>query len=171
MYKLSEGIGDSAEMYFGMAPYQMRKKIFYPEWEKIKEEYRKEEKKKNLNQFLSYLRRKGYIEVPEGKSLREGFKLTKKGRIKAIEGIEGDKKKEKRKDGKMILLMYDIPERKRKLRNIFRNTLISLDYQLLQKSIWVSDKEVLRETEIAIDNIGINNYVNIFLINNIKVHK
>jgi hypothetical protein len=170
MHKISEGVGDSLEGYAGMAPYQMRNKILHPRWEEIKKEYQKQEKKKSFSQFVSYLKQRGYIEPVEGVSLKEGFRITRKGRFKILKD-NGPNEIKKRKDSKAILLMYDIPEKKRKSREIFRKTITSLGYEILQKSVWMTERDVLKETEKTIDELKIDEYVNIFLISGIKVHK
>ncbi len=171
MYKTLEGVGDIADAYAEMAPHALRKRAFYPDWTRLEKEYKREKKKKNFNQFVSYLKQQGYIVPTEGYSVWEGVKLTQKGREKAMEGMTGEKKKKRRKDCKMILLMYDIPEKEKRSRHIFRRAIQSLDYQLMQKSVWVTEKDVLQETEELIRNLNIENYVNIFIIDEIKIQQ
>lgn len=88
-----------------------------------------------------------------------------------MEGKRKGTKWQNRKDGKMIMLMYDIPKRKQRVRQAFRSALEFLGYQMLQKSVWVSSKDVVEETERAVREYGLGDCVNLFVIEKVRVQK
>jgi hypothetical protein len=144
--------------------------VINPEWRKLRLAYEKKRRKRSFVQFLSYLKKRGYIKTPTGKSVG-ALQLTKKGKQKALEGRKRGSALAPRKDGKMIMLMYDIPKSKQYVRKAFRNELEFLDYQLLQKSVWVSDKDVMEETESIVREYNLSPNVNIFIIEKVRVQK
>ncbi len=94
--------------------------------------------RQGINRSLSRLLKYGYIEfkIEHGK---KRLRLTPKGeRCAALMG-EGKlaPKKPKRWDGKWRMLVFDIPERRRVVRNGIRATLMSLGFYRLQDSVWV----------------------------------
>ena len=110
----------------------------------------------------------GYITIPKGESVGI-LRLTVKGKEKAVEGGKKARTLPSRKDGKMIMLMYDIPKKKQRIRQAFRGALEYLDYQMLQKSVWVSSKDVLEETERAVREYDLEDCVNFFVIEKIRI--
>lgn len=164
LYEVHEGL-ENLHQTFG---FRSMNDVVAPEIRKLRLRYEQKKRKKTFSQFMSYLKRQGYIKVPEGKSV-SFFQLTKKGRQKALEGKRKTIKFPVRKDGKMIMLMYDIPESKRHVRHAFRDALEFLGYQMLQKSVWVSSKDVLVETERAVREYGLEDCVNIFVLEKIRL--
>ncbi len=122
--------------------------------------------RKQFFQFINYLKRKGYIEIANLKE-KQCILLTPRGENKVLKLRFKLTNKKKRKDKKWIMIMYDIPEKKRRNRGLLREVLQSLEYQRLQKSIWVSPYDVLKETKKAIVEYSLDSYVNIFLIEKI----
>ena len=69
-----------------------------------------------------------------------GFiKLTEKGEVKLqlLKIHDWSLNKPKKWDGKWRMLIFDIPERKRPLREKIRNTLLDIGFQRLQDSVWI----------------------------------
>lgn len=146
------------------------KDIVAPEWRELRLVYEKQRRARSFTQFISYLKRMGYIAVPTGESVGV-LRLSAKGKKKAFEGKKKTRTLLSRKDGKMIMLMYDIPKRKQHVRQAFRSALEFLEYQMLQKSVWVSNKDVLEETERTVREYRLDDCVNLFVIEKIKVQK
>ena len=67
------------------------------------------------------------------------------------------------------MLMYDIPVDKNRERHLFRRQLQCLNYQQLQKSIWVCPYDVFKETEKMINSMYLSKFIKIFLIKEIKI--
>lgn len=146
------------------------KDIVSPEWRELRLAYEKKKHKRSFSKFISYLKRMGYLKTPSGESVGI-LRLTEKGMKKALAGYKATRALPPRKDGKMIMLMYDIPKRKEHVRQAFRGALEFLDYQMLQKSVWVSAKDVLEETKRVVREHGLDDCVNLFVIGKIQVQK
>ena len=91
---------------------------------------KKQAVKKSFNKLVS----QGYIEVKGGKAI-----LTQKG--EGFATLLGENllspRKPKRWDKKWRILIFDIPESKKKQREYIRMTLINLGFIRLQDSVWV----------------------------------
>lgn len=115
-------------------------------------------KKSALAQALKRLREKGYIEKSldnkdESKII---FKLTEVGReflllSKSEEDIEWD--------GKWRIVVFDIPERKRIIRDILRNRLRLWGFKQWQKSVWASKKNLTNKLRVLVKDLGIEDWV------------
>lgn len=113
-------------------------------------------KKKSVNTF-NYLKRRGLIEVKrEGYDARitltkEGKKLAGKYQIDDLE-IESPKKWDK----KYRLIIFDIPNATRLMRDILRRKLKEWRFYPLQKSVWVHAFDCKAEIELLREFLGIN---------------
>ena len=90
----------------------------------------------SINAARSRLLKKGLIERDSRKFLR----LTKRGtqELKRIHAREKSRRKPARWDGRWRILIFDFPKRRGgTLRNSVRNSLRSVGFVLLQKSVWV----------------------------------
>ncbi len=115
-------------------------------------------KKSNLSIAIRQLREKGYIDKEkDGNKLI--IKLTQSGKDKAI--ISQVLKNEVW-DGKWRIVVFDIPEDKRKVRNIFRGRLKIWGFKPWQKSVWVSKKNIRKALRDYVKEIGIEKWVKIF---------
>lgn len=126
------------------------------------DKYRHGKNKKVFNNLVYYAKRKGLITTKslEGKP---AIMITKEGLGKALKAnfiMEGEKK---RKDGKWIMLIFDIPEKYRKSRDLLRSILHNLGYKMLQQSVWVTPYDVLDTTEKLLLMHSLEKYVKIFL--------
>ena len=92
------------------------------------------QKRQTIRKSLTRLVAHGYITVSGGKA-----HLTLKGEQFAALLGEGKlaPKKPRRWDGKWRILIFDIPERRRKAREQTRRTLSTLGFKRLQDSVWV----------------------------------
>ena len=77
---------------------------------------------RDFAKFIYYLKTKNYIKVKnlEGK---KGIILTKEGIDKALKASFKMEEKEKRKDGKWTMLIFDMPSKNRKARTLMRSIL------------------------------------------------
>jgi len=67
------------------------------------------------------------------------------------------------------MVIFDIPERKRTLRDILRENLQILGFKYLQKSIWVCPYDVLEEVQNLIAKYELEKYVKTFLIEELEI--
>ena len=158
VYRAMEGLND---FHRTLVPRGMREAM-NPELRQLRRKYEKRRSTQQFSKLVYDLKRRGVIKV-QG----EGVLLTVKGREEALRIRWKLTESQKRNDGKMVMVMYDLPEKQRKMRDIFRSVLVSLGYQEFQKSIWVSKKKVEHETEEAIREYDLWTYVRLFIIEEI----
>ncbi len=110
--------------------------------------------KSALSQALGRLKKSGMIEDArvDNKLL---FKLTQGGKdlIPELLGKEYDW------DGKWRMVVFDIPESKRIVRNLFRRNLKKWGFKPLQKSVWVSKRDCYQRLNSYIADLGIKPWV------------
>lgn len=117
------------------------------------------EKESVRNNFYN-LNKNGYIEKSDGY-----FKINKKGE----ELLNKNKKKYLRnfnptenKNPKNLLLLYDIPEDKKKERDWFRKTLVKYSFIMIQRSVWVGPSPLPKEFLDYVKLIGLKNSIKTF---------
>ena len=118
---------------------------YHPMWED------RNFKKSEFSQALKRLREGGFIseERVDEKLL---FKLTDSGKFLIDEP-------EEEWDGRWRIVIFDIPEEKRVIRNLFRRNLKKWGFKHLQKSVWINKKNVYNKLEEYIKNLGIEKWV------------
>ncbi len=125
--------------------------------------YRRDMNKRAFSQLVYYLKCKNYIKV-ENLAGKKAVMLTKKGLSKAFIAKWTFEEKRKRKDGKWIMIIFDIPKRHSKARALLRSILKNLGYKLFQHSVWVTAYDVSNQTESLLQMHSLDGYVKIFLI-------
>lgn len=169
LYNFMEGIENMVPDFLSQ-PLTMRKAAC-PDVFGFRRAYEKKRKRKDFAKLISYLKRKNLIKI-EGPKEKKAIVLTSKGKEKVLRirrKIFLSLPKKKRKDGKWIMIAFDILEQKRKIRDYFREKLLELGFQMLQKSIWVCPYDILDELREIIRNLGIERNVKIFLIEEAEV--
>ncbi len=111
----------------------------------------------SLSRAIYELKRYGYLEEVEIKNTK-GLKLTKKAKIKILSA--GKKKKW---DGLWRLIAFDIEEKRKKTRDIFRHKLEELGCQPIQKSLWITPLDISEQLEELIDLLNLRNNVEYFV--------
>lgn len=129
--------------------------------------YNKKKRKWAFANFVWHLKKNGYIKA-KGLEPREGIILTQKGMERVLKTALKKVKKKKRRDGNWLMLIFDIPEKKRKLRDLLRENLQILGFKLLQKSIWVCPYDILEQVQGIIQKYNLEKYVKIFLIKEVE---
>jgi len=94
-------------------------------------------KKKNFYTSLSRLKSRGYIRKDSST-----FRLTRKGEKEAFFAYMDARAalhepKKQKWDGQWRMIIFDVPEKKRKYRDYLRQMLKTLGFKELQKSTWV----------------------------------
>jgi len=129
----------------------------------IFEKYQKDKKRKTFSNLIYYLKRKNYIKIKNLES-KPAIILTKKGINRALEVSFKIEEKIKRKDGKWAMLIFDVPEKHRKSRDLLRSILYNLGYKMFQQSVWITPYDVSEKTEKLLQLHDLDSYVKIFLI-------
>lgn len=110
-----------------------------------------------IYQAVNDLREKGFIKTEkDGRKIL--LRLTDKGREEAI-----IKKllAEEKWDGEWRIVIFDIPEKHRKLRRILRSKLREWEFELWQKSVWASKKDVTVPLRKFIGEVGLSDWVRV----------
>ncbi len=108
-----------------------------------KERQKQRKQQKEYYSSLAYLKKQNYIkEIKKGN--KKYYKLTPKGDKKNLfiqTLVYSQQNKNKVKNKKLLkhLVIFDIPERERRFRTLFRRCLYNLGYDLVQKSCFISN--------------------------------
>ncbi len=137
-------------------------------WDMLKNERIAKKKKEDFSRFVRRLKDRGYLNIKDSKN-RKAVILTSKG-MKRIFNIKIKLEEKKRRvDKKWQMVLFDIPEKKRKVRDSFRKQLKYLGYQRLQKSIWVCPYDVLETTQQLIKYHKLERFVRLLLVEEVKI--
>lgn len=106
-----------------------------------------------ISQAIKRLREKGYLEttVDAGKVI---VKLTELG-----EDALGLMEDNKPWDKKWRIVIYDIPEENKVVRDLFRRRLKEWNFQLWQQSTWITKKDITEKLRKVIKKLGISKWV------------
>ncbi len=120
-------------------------------------------KKSSVSQALKRLRLKGIIDADK-KANEITYQLTESGK----------KQLELRKllmdeswDGRWRIVIFDIPEKMKKVRNVFRSKLKEWGFEPWQKSVWASKKNITRPLREFILELGIGEWVRVIEADNV----
>ncbi len=145
-----------------------RRRTFYdilpsPKRELIRK-YQKIKGRNQFNKFIYYLKKNNYIKIKKLKG-KEAILLTKKGKDKAFKAsFKLSNILQKRNDGKWIMIIFDIPQKQWKARNLLKSVLHNLNYKKFQQSVWVTPYDVSEKTEDLLQYYSLEKYVRVFLI-------
>ena len=164
VYNLIEKVDETFDL-FGK---RTMKDVYCPELYKLKKKYQRKKARRQFSRLVYYLKKKGYIKI-KNLEQKQAILITKKGADKILKIRFKARQKKKRTDGKWQMVIFDIPERKRSLRDLLRENLQLLGYKMLQQSIWVCPYDVSKETESIIRKYSLDSYVKLFLIEEIEI--
>lgn len=125
--------------------------------------YRKDKNRQKFDQLLYRLKKNNYIKIKNLEN-KKAILITQRGLLKIIRPsfkVQGQKK---RKDGKWIMIIFDIPQKHQKARSLLRSVLQNLGYKIFQQSVWVNPYDVSEKTESLLQAYSLEKYVKIFLI-------
>ena len=114
--------------------------------------------KSSLSIAIKRLREKGYIKEEKINSGEIILKLTDEGRTQILfSDVETDQW-----DGKWLVVIFDIPEQKRLIRDLFRRNLKKWGFKHFQKSVWISKKNITDKLFAYIKDLGVEKWVWVF---------
>lgn len=145
------------------------KDVFWDTDNPIYRKYYKILDSRQFAQLIYRLKKNNFIKV-EGLKGNQALMLTTEGFHKAMRAqfqLEDDKR-EKRKDGKWVMVIFDVPEKNKKSRELLRSILYGLGYKMFQQSVWVTPYNVSEKTEERLQAYSLDIFVKIFLIEEIK---
>lgn len=128
----------------------------------------KQEKQKDVGRIIKRLQRQEMISVRE-KGEQTTIEITEKGRRRLLEyDFENIDRKAKKRDGKWRLIIFDIPEYKKKNRDAFRRKLLQIDCIRLQDSVFASAFPCKNEVDFLSHYLEITNFVTLLTVDKIE---
>lgn len=120
-------------------------------------------KKASLAQALKRLRKNGLVDFVDDEKL--AVRLTDQGREKAV--LARIKLDEGKWDGKWRLVIFDVPEKRRAVRDLLRSKLKQWDFIHFQQSVWGTKKDCAKVLRNFIKSVGIEDWVMVVESDNI----
>lgn len=111
----------------------------------------------SLGKAIADLKRYGYLEEVEQKGQRK-LRLSKKGQLRIW---RPNPKKEW--DGRFRIVAFDIPEERKKTRDLFRTKLRILGFKSWQKSVWISPYDISEPLEELLELLDLEEEVDYFI--------
>ncbi len=99
------------------------------------------------------LEEQGSLEC-SGRSVDRVVKLTERGRLLALGGVDPTRLWDAQWDGKWRVVSFDLPETERKLRRVFRETLRRHNFGCLQRSLWITPHALGKDLLEAEGSLG-----------------
>lgn len=112
-------------------------------------------KKSGLSMAIKSLRERGFVEVEEDKTDQIIVKLTSLGK----EALGDLSFSEEEWDKKWRIVIFDVPETKRGVRDLFRRRLKDWGFKQWQRSVWVSRNNVTEKLRKLITKLGVEDFV------------
>jgi len=169
LYKLSNKTEDMLEMIFPLNS-SVRAVMNYRFYGYLKDawdrQHQKEKEKMRFCEFVWKLKNGGYLKTLKVKN-KTAIAITSKGMEKLFKFSLKTINKKRREDKKWQMVLFDIPETKRKIRDYFRKGLQYLGYKSLQKSIWVCPYDVEKETKDLIKRYNLKPFTELLLVKKI----
>ncbi len=169
VYNFLEKAGDIADVILvPRTEYQLVRRLTQRQ-NTVFEKYRKDKNKSRFHRLIYRLKKNNFIKVKNLKN-NKAIMITKKGINKALKvrfKMEDKKQFEKRKDGKWVMIIFDIPQKHKKSRDLLRSILQSLGYKMFQQSVWVTPYNVSKKTEELLQFYSLDSYIKLFIIEKI----
>ncbi len=125
--------------------------------------YRHDMGKRKFDKLVYYLKSNNIIKVASLQG-NQTVMITKSGMSKVLKASFTMEGKSKRKDGKWIMVIFDVPQKHPKARELLRSTLRNLGYKIFQQSVWVCPYDISEKTEKLLQFYALDRYVKIFLV-------
>ena len=135
-------------------------KIVSKEWKKFK----KDELRKEVNNLYRFK----YITKENNNDGSVDISITEKGEFKALNlQLNNIKNQTKKWDGKWRMVSFDVPEPYKKGRDALRRKLKSIGFRELQKSVFVTNFDCLKEIELLVNFFNLNKFVRFGILESI----
>lgn len=124
--------------------------------------------KKDLGRIIKRLKTQEMINIAD-KDGKITIKITEKGKARLLEyDFENIKLKSNKRDGKWRLILFDIPEKKKNARDVFRRKLIQLGFIKLQESVFACAYPCKNEIDFLCHFLQISDFVTIAQVSKIE---
>jgi DNA-binding transcriptional regulator PaaX len=118
-----------------------------------------------IRKHFDSLKRRGYVEITR-KGGKESIKFTNKAKLHLLDKIAERIPVE----NKYYFVSFDIPERIRRNRDLFRRAIKRLGFREVQKSLWVCNKNVGDFIELAAKEYEVSDYVVYLISDNTNIN-
>ena len=122
-------------------------------------------KENSARTILWRLQKRGLIKKEESH-----YKLTSEG-FNIVKIFQKKEQSEELWDGKWRMIMFDIPEKKRKKRDWLRWQLLLLDYKPVQKSVFIGKQPIKKDLYEEFLKQKLNQYIRLIIIGEIDDDK
>lgn len=118
----------------------------------------------NVRRSLYRLKKNKYIKIRKVGKQKFKLELTKKGRklLERYNFTDFKLKPNTAWDGQWRIFVFDIPEKRRAMRDALRDKLKKLGFFQFQKSVWIYPFECEEEMEYICEFVGVQNFTLIF---------
>lgn len=124
--------------------------------------------KRDIGRIVKRLERQEMIAIREVGN-KVSIEITDKGRKRLLKyDFENIERKAKTRDGKWRLIIFDIPEYKKRNRDAFRRKLIELECIRLQDSVFVSAFPCKEEIDFLTHYLEISDFVTVVILEKIE---
>ena len=124
--------------------------------------------REDFGRIIKRLEKQEMISIKEQRD-QVAIEITDKGRRRLLEyDFENIELKNKRRDGKWRLIIFDIPEELKNARDVFRRKLVELGFIRLQDSVWVSAFPCKNEIDFLSNFLGISDFVTLVSLDKIE---
>ena len=129
----------------------------YPRWRMMEESFESWAYRNGFRRQLYRLEEQKWLEsrVEDGRS--RVYRLSEAGRIRALGGVDPMARWNRLWDGCWRLVLFDVAESERKLRNKLRLNLLDRGFGYLQHSVWITPDPLTEERALLADlpvNVG-----------------
>lgn len=122
----------------------------------------------DLGRIIKRLEKQEMIAIRE-KDNKTIIEITEKGKRRLLEyDFENIERKAKRRDGKWRLIVFDIPEHKKRSRDAFRKKLLQIDCVRLQDSVFVSAFPCKDEVDFLSHYLEISDFVTVVVLDKVE---
>lgn len=128
----------------------------------------KEVNKKDLGRIVKRLEKQEMISIREvGNKI--SIEITEKGKRRLLEyDFENIQLKAKKRDGKWRIIIFDIPEDRKRNRDAFRKKLIQIGCVRLQDSVFISAFPCKDEIDFLVNFLEISDFVTVATLDQIE---
>ena len=136
-------------------------KIVSKEWKK----FNKDKLRKEINNLYAFK----YLSKKTNEDGSIDVIITEKGKLRALNlQLENIKNQTKEWDGKWRMVAFDIPEPYRRGRNALRQKLKNIGFKELQKSVFVTHFDCLKEIRLLVDFFDLGKFVRFGVLESIN---
>lgn len=123
--------------------------------------------RETVSTTLSRMKKRGLVSR-SGSKKRAVWRITREGKRHFQVRVDSALPPE---DGKVRLVIFDVPERERRKRDWLRYHLLACDYSPLQKSVWMGTRPLPADLNDEFKSIGLTSYVHIVSLEKVTFEK